>query len=85
MKVLRDNVLVYEAEKASQTPGGLYLVDTAAQKAVTLGIVVNYGPESDSEIYRGAKVYFDWSKAMSIVYEGREAAIVSSSEILAVE
>ena len=85
MKLLKDNVLVCESEKAEKTAGGVYLVDNANDNTVQPGTVVSYGPNTDLEIFRGAKVYFDWSKSMPVMYEGKRAAIVAASEIVAVD
>ncbi len=83
MKVRNDYVLVAETEKEEKTAGGIILsADTQLDKASKPGVVLEYGPHVDG-LFRGDRVWLDWSKSMPVNVEGKAAVLVQQEYIKA--
>ena len=83
MKVRNDYVLVAETEKEEKTAGGIILsADTQLDKASKPGVVLEYGPNVDG-LFRGDRVWLDWSKSMPVNVEGKAAVLVQQEYIKA--
>lgn len=82
MKLLRNNVLVTQAQHEEVSTGGIILTGSI-ESGVKPAVVLEVGPDVIG-VGEGDKVYLHWNKGMAITHEGEQAAIISEEHIEAV-
>lgn len=83
IKPLQDRVLIEISEAQKKTSGGLYIPDTAQEKAQT-GVVLAVGNSSDISVKAGDKVMFEKYAGTPLTLEGKDCLIVKTKDIMAV-
>ena len=83
MKPTYDNVFVTDVAKETVTASGIVLtgdVETGSKP----GLVVAVGPDCNPDLQPGMEVYLKWNEATPVTYQGKQGALVSQTNILAV-
>jgi len=84
IKPLGDRVLIKMEEVEEKTASGIYIPQTAQEKAQT-GIVAAIGDDEDAITVKvGDKIMYDKYAGTSIKVDGEENLLVRMSDILAV-
>jgi co-chaperonin GroES (HSP10) len=82
VKPLNKRVYIAEIARETTSGGGLILTGKGLGDMATAR-VLGVGPDV-KEVSEGDEVYVNWSKASSIKVEGKERAMISEDDIIAV-
>lgn len=83
IKPLQDRVLVEISEAQKKTSGGLYIPDTAQEKAQT-GTVIAIGDSSDISVKVNDKVMFEKYAGTPLSLDGKDCLIIKIKDIMAI-
>ena len=91
IKPLADRVVIQAVEEAEQTPGGLYIPDTAKEKpqqgevvAVGPGKLSDEGKRLEPDVKEGDRILYGKYSGTEVTVEGEEFLILREADILAV-
>lgn len=82
MRMLKNNVLVTQAEREEKTESGIFLGEVK-ESGVKPAVILATGP-AVVDVNVGDTVYLHWGKGMAVKIEGNDAAIISEEFIEAV-
>lgn len=83
IKPLHDRVLIEISESQKKTSGGLYIPDTAQEKAQT-GVILAVGDSSDISVKVNDKVMFEKYAGTPVTLENKDCLIVKVKDIMAI-
>lgn len=83
IKPLQDRVLIEISEAQKKTNSGLYIPDTAQEKAQT-GTVKALGSHEDICVKVGNKVMFEKYAGTTITIDGKDHLIIKMKDIMAI-